>query len=43
MPLWQFEVMPFGLVNSGATFHILSNVSNVQFYIDDVVIHSAMQ
>ena len=43
---YQFEVMPMGLMNSGATFQrmmdtILVNVSNVKCYIDDVVIHSA--
>lgn len=45
---FQFEVMPFGLMNSGATFqrmmdNILANVSNVKFYIDDVVIQSATE
>lgn len=45
---FQFEVMPFGLMNSGATFQrmmdtILANVSNVKCYIDDVVIHSATE
>ena len=43
---YQFEVMPFGLMNAGATFQrmmdqMLVNVSNVKCYIDDVVIHSA--
>ena len=43
---YQFEVMPFGLKNSGATFqkmmdNILVNVSNVKCYFDDVVIDSA--
>ena len=42
---YQFEVMPFGLMNAGATFQrmmdqMLVNVSNVKCYIDDVVIHS---
>ncbi len=42
----QFEVMPFGLKNSGATFqrmmdNLQANVSNVKCYVDDVVIHSA--
>ena len=45
---YQFEVMPFGLMNSGATIqrmmdNILANVSNVKCYIDDVVIHSATE
>ncbi len=43
---FQSEVMPFGLKNSGATFqrmmdNLLANVSNVKFYVDDVVVHSA--
>ena len=43
---FQFEVMPFGLMNSGATFQrmmdkMLCNVKNVKCYVDDVVIHSA--
>ena len=42
---YQFEVMPFGLKNSGGTFqrmmdNILVNESNVKCYVDDVVIHS---
>ena len=42
---YQFEVMPFGLMNSGAIFQrmmdkMLANVENVKCYIDDVVIHS---
>ena len=42
----QFEVMPFGLKNSGATFQkmmdkLQANVSNVKCYVDGVVIHSA--
>lgn len=40
----QFEVMPFGLINSAATFqrimdNILTNDENMKCYIDDVVIH----
>ena len=43
---YQFEVMPFGLKNSGATFqrimdNILVNVSDVKCYVDDVFIYSA--
>ena len=43
---YQFELMPFGLKNSGETFqrmmdNILVNVSNVKCYVDDVVIYSA--
>ena len=43
---YQFEVMSFGLKNSGATFQRMMdnfyvNVSNVKCYADDVVIHSA--
>ena len=42
---YQFEMMPMGLMNSGATFQwimgkILANVDNVKCYIDDVAIHS---
>ena len=45
---YQFEVMPFGLKNSGATFqrmmdNILLNVSNVKCYVNDVFIHSATE
>ena len=45
---YQFEMMPFGLVNSGVTFqrmmnNILASVINVKCYIDDVVIHSATE
>ena len=40
---FQFEVMPFGLMNSQATFQrmidrILLNVANIRCYVDDVVI-----
>ena len=43
---FQFEVMPFGLMNSEATFQriidrIVANVESVMCYADDVVIHSA--
>ena len=43
---YQFEVMPLGLKNSGVTFqriadNILVNVTNVNCYVDDVIIHSA--
>ena len=43
---YQFEVMPFGLKNSGATlqimmFNILVNVTNVKCHFDDVIINSA--
>ena len=42
---YQFEVVPFGLKNSGGTFqrimdNILISVTNFKCYIDDVVIHS---
>ncbi len=44
--MFQFEVVLFGLMNSGATFqrmmnYLLANVSNVKCYVDDVVVHSA--
>ncbi len=43
---FQFEVMPFGLKNSGATFqrmmdNLLANVSNAKCYVDALVVHSA--
>ena len=43
---FQFEVTPFGLKNSGATFqgmmdNLFANVSNVKCYLDDVIVHSA--
>ncbi len=42
---YQFEVMLFGLRNSGATFqrmmdNILANTENVKCYVNDVVVHS---
>ncbi len=43
---FQFEVMPFNLKNSGATFqrmmnNLLANFSNVECYVDEVIVHSA--
>jgi len=43
---YQFEVMPFGLMNSQATFQrmmdrILLKVENVRCYVDDIVVFSA--
>ncbi len=45
---YQFEVMPFGSRNSGATFQrmmdiILANTENVKCYVDDIVVHSATE
>ena len=45
---FQLAVMPFRLLISGATFQrmmysILTNVSNVECYIADVIIHSATE
>ncbi len=45
---YQFDVMPFGLRNSGATFlkimhNILENTENVKCYVDDVVVYSATE
>ena len=42
---YLFEVMPFGLKNSGAIFqrmmnNILVNEINVEFYFDDVIMYS---
>ena len=42
----QFEFIPFGWKNLGATFqtvmfNVFVNVTNVKCYVDDVVIHSA--
>ncbi|KAJ8020220.1 hypothetical protein HOLleu_39750 [Holothuria leucospilota] len=44
--LYQFNVMPFGLVNSGATFSrimriLLKDLQNVHNYIDDILIHTS--
>ena len=44
--MFQFEVMPFGLNNSGETFqrmmdNVLANASNVKCYVDDFLVHSA--
>lgn len=43
--LYQFKVMPFGLVNAPATFtrimrSLLEGLSNVDNYIDDILIHT---
>ena len=43
--LFQFNFMPFGLVNSGATFSrvmrkLLRGIKNVHNYIDDILIHT---
>ena len=43
--LYKFEVMPFGLVNSAATFSrvmriLLHGLDNVHNYIDDILIHT---
>ncbi|KAJ8029627.1 hypothetical protein HOLleu_29069 [Holothuria leucospilota] len=43
--LYQFRVMPFGLVNAPATFSrimraLLHGMSNVNNYIDDILIHT---
>ena len=43
---FQFEVIPFGLKYSAATFQnmmdsLMANVCNVKCYVDDVVVHSA--
>ncbi len=45
MRTFQFEVMPFGLMNSQATFQTMMDrirlkVDNVRFYVDDVVVFS---
>ena len=43
--LYKFEVMPFGLINSAATFSrimriLLHGLENVHNYIDDILIHT---
>ena len=43
--LYQFEVLPFGLVNSAATFNrmmrtLLHGLKNVHNYVDDILIHT---
>lgn len=43
--LFQFTVMPFGLVNASATFNrlmrtLFSDLSNVETFIDDILIHT---
>jgi hypothetical protein len=43
--LYEFNMMPFGLVNSGATFSrvmrkLLKGIKNVHNYIDDILIHT---
>ena len=42
---FQFRKMPFGLINSGATFNramrkVLKDLANVDNYVDDVLVHS---
>ena len=43
--LYQFNYMPFGMINSGATFcrvmrQVLKGLKNVDNYIDDILIHT---
>ena len=43
--LMQFVAMPFGLVNSGATFNrmmrkLFNNLKNVEIFVDDILVHS---
>ncbi|PIK60000.1 hypothetical protein BSL78_03079 [Apostichopus japonicus] len=43
--LYEFNMMPFGLVNSGATFNrvmrkLLKGIENVHSYVDDILIHT---
>ena len=43
---YQYEIIPFGLKNSGTIFqrmieNMLVNISNVKGYNDDVLIHSS--
>lgn len=45
--LYQFNFMPFGLVNSGATFsrvmrQVLKNLPHIDNYIDDAIIHTVI-
>lgn len=44
--LYQFNTMPFGLINSAATFSrvmrkLLKGIPNVDNYIDDILVHTA--
>ena len=44
--LFQFTVLPFGLVNAPATFNrlmrkVLEGLEGVEFFLDDILIHSA--
>lgn len=44
--LFQFTMMPFGLVNAGATFNrmmrlLFKDQANVEIFVDDILIHTA--